>query len=135
MQYESYAKHVDIDRFFIVLGFTAKIVLSWTYISIERSAWDELGLPYDDKVPWESSDSSIAMWNNVQVWLGVGSLVIIGIAMFMEYNNVCQKMCGEEEEHRASKFKGNRLNPREQYYEGPQEDDALLHKSKRRLNF
>jgi len=135
MQYESYAKYIDIDRFFIVLGFTAKIVLSWTYISIERSAWDELGIPYDDKVPWESSDDSITTWNSIQVSLGVSALVIMGLAVFMEYNNVCLKMCGEEDKDNGKSFKGNRFVIKRQYHDGPREDDALLRKSRRRLNF
>ena len=76
------------------------------------------------------------MGNNVQVSLGVSSLAIIGLAVFMEYNNVCRKMCGEEEESSTTTngFRGNRFT-RKQYYDGPQEDDALLRKSKRSLNF
>jgi hypothetical protein len=136
MSYKSYAKYIDIDRFYIVLGFTAKIVLSWTYISIERSARDELGMPYDDKVPWESSDDSIATWNILRVTLGVGALAVIGLAVFMEYNNVCLKMCGEEDSVSGKySFKGNRLGMLNLYQDGPQEDDALLRKSRRRLNF
>ena len=137
MRYESYAKHIDIDRFYIVLGFTAKIVLSWTYISIERGAWDELGLPYDDIVPWENTDDSVASWNLVRLVLGFGSIVIIGLAAGMEYANICQKMCtcGEYETDtpRGGITFGRKRNYL--YDNGPQEDDALLRKSKRRLNF
>lgn len=138
MSYKSYAKYIDIDRFYIVLGFTAKIVLSWTYISIERSAWDELGIPYDNKVPWEGTKDSIPMWNTIQVGLGTSALIIIALSLYMEYNNVCQKMCGKEDGAMGrGTFAGNTYGPQGMipYHDGPQEDDALLRKSRRKLKF
>ena len=136
MGFKKYAENIDIDRFFIVLGFTAKIVLSWTYIAISRSSWDELGKPYDDKVPWENSDDSISSWKAVETGLGISALVILGLEIVMEWNGVCQKMCGVvDEDSNALKFKGNRFGSAPRYSDGPQEDDALLRNSKRRLNF
>tara|TARA_B100000214_G_scaffold18042_1_gene12105 strand:+ start:444 stop:1607 length:1164 start_codon:yes stop_codon:yes gene_type:complete len=129
-----YAHSIDIDRVFIVLGFTAKIVLSWTYIAIARSTWAELGKPWDDKVPWESDkDDNLSSWNAVKIWLLVLSLVIILLEYFFEATGACPRMCGPGEDDTAT---SNNRGKQYRYYDnGPQEDDALLLKSRRKLNF
>ena len=77
---ESYGAKWDVDKIYIVLGFTAKIVLSWTYIAIARQTWDELGDPWDDNVPWEGGKDSIPTWNTVKVGLLIGAVVLILLA-------------------------------------------------------
>lgn len=76
----NYGVKWDVDKIYIVLGFTAKIVLSWTYIAIARQTWDELGDPWDDKIPWEGGESSIATWDTVKVGLLIGALLVIILA-------------------------------------------------------
>ena len=77
---EAYGYKWDVDKIYIVLGFTAKIVLSWTYIAIARQTWDELGDPWDDKIPWEGGKDSIPTWNTVKVGLLIGAVVFILLA-------------------------------------------------------
>jgi len=74
---ENYGARWDVDKIYVVLGFTAKIVLSWTYIAIARQTWDELGEPWDDKVPWEGGKDSISTWDTVKVGVLVGAIVLI----------------------------------------------------------
>merc|ERR1712185_564679 len=52
-----YAKTWDVDRIYIVLGLTSKVVLSWAFISIARASADELGAAFDNKVEWERKTS------------------------------------------------------------------------------
>ena len=79
---DAYGVKFDVDKIYIVLGFTTKIVLSWTYIAITRQTYDELGDSWDDKVPWEGGGHSIATWNTVKVGLLIGSIVLILLAYF-----------------------------------------------------
>jgi hypothetical protein len=74
---DTYGLKWDVDKIYIVLGFTAKIVLSWTYIAIARQTWDELGEPWDENVPWEGGKDSISTWNTVKVGLLIGAVILI----------------------------------------------------------
>jgi hypothetical protein len=74
---ENYGIKWDVDKIYIVLGCTAKIVLSWTYIAVARQTWDELGEPWDDNVPWEGGEHSISTWNTVKVGLLTGAVILI----------------------------------------------------------
>ena len=75
-----YGARVDIDKLYIVLGFTTKVVLAWTYIAIRRQIWNELGESVDDKVPWEDGEFSLETWNSVKIGLLVGAGVFIVLA-------------------------------------------------------
>jgi len=101
-----YADCIDIDRIYVVLGFTSKIVLSWTYIAISRQTWDELtGNPefrIDTKVSWEATDYSIESWDAIKILVLCGSLAIIVVTCLLEGCGVCnswaRKYTVEEEE-------------------------------------
>ncbi|MAP73752.1 MAG: hypothetical protein CMJ55_05755 [Planctomycetaceae bacterium] len=88
-----YADCIDIDRIYVVLGFTSKIVLSWTYIAISRQTWDELtgneDFRIDKKVSWEATDYSIQSWDAVKIGVLIGSLVIIALTCLLEGCGVC----------------------------------------------
>lgn len=88
-----YADCIDIDRIYVILGFTSKIVLSWTYISISRQTWDELTgneeFRIDKKVSWEATDYSIESWDAIKILVLCGSLVIIVTACLLEGCGVC----------------------------------------------
>jgi len=88
-----YADCIDIDRTYVVLGFTSKIVLSWTYIAISRQTWDELTgneeFRIDKKVSWEATDYSIQSWDAVKILVLVGSIVIIASSCLLEGCGVC----------------------------------------------
>jgi len=88
-----YADCIDIDRIYVILGFTSKIVLSWTYIAISRQTWDELtgneDFRIDKKVSWEATDYSIQSWDAVKILVLCGSLVIIIVSCLLEGLGVC----------------------------------------------
>jgi len=88
-----YADCIDIDRIYVILGFTSKIVLSWTYIAISRQTWDELtGNPdfrIDKKVSWEATNYSVQSWDEVKIFVLCGSLTIIVVACLLEGFGVC----------------------------------------------
>ena len=82
----TYAKRIDVDKIYIVLGFTAKIVLTWSYFAISRQAAVELGVPMDNKVPWESgtvSDSANS-WDWARWGIIIGAVVVIIISYLIE---------------------------------------------------
>lgn len=82
---KSYARAIDADKIYIVLGFTSKIVLSWTYIAISRQVWDELGSAFDKKVPWEDTKYSISTWDTVKYGIALSSLAVIIVSYIIEY--------------------------------------------------
>lgn len=88
-----YADCIDIDRIYVILGFTSKIVLSWTYIAISRQTWDELTgneeFRIDKKVSWEATDYSIQSWDAIKILVLCGSLVIIIVSCLLEGLGVC----------------------------------------------
>lgn len=85
MYIDKYARRIDVDKIYIVLGFTSKLVLSWTYIAINRQAWNELGPAYDDKVPWENSKYAASTWDAVKYGISIGALVIIFVSYISEW--------------------------------------------------
>tara|TARA_E500000331_G_C17156806_1_gene669921 strand:+ start:96 stop:1106 length:1011 start_codon:yes stop_codon:yes gene_type:complete len=88
LNWKDYAEKIDIDKIFIVLGFTSKIVLSWTYIAIARSTWDEIDDKnehrIDEKVNWEGGNDSITGWNWVKYSTVIASVIIIAAAYIIE---------------------------------------------------
>tara|TARA_E500000331_G_scaffold166838_1_gene161529 strand:+ start:11402 stop:12526 length:1125 start_codon:yes stop_codon:yes gene_type:complete len=88
-----YADCIDIDRIYVILGFTSKIVLSWTYIAISRQTWDELtgneDFRIDKKVSWEATNYSVQSWDEVKILVLCGSLTIIVVACLLEGFGVC----------------------------------------------
>ena len=88
-----YADCIDIDRTYVILGFTSKIVLSWTYIAISRQTWDELTgneeFRIDKKVSWEATNYSIQSWDAVKILVLCGSIVIIACSCLLEGCGAC----------------------------------------------
>lgn len=75
-----YAKTWDVDRIYIVLGLTSKVVLSWAFISIARASADELGAAFDNKVEWErktSKDNMLNSWSWVKWGLVIAAAVVL----------------------------------------------------------
>lgn len=67
-----------MDRIYIVLDLTSKIVLTWAFISILRASADELEKPFDDKVSFEDKDPKSNMLN---YWAWVRWGLLIGAAV------------------------------------------------------
>lgn len=118
-----YADCIDIDRIYVILGFTSKIVLSWTYIAISRQTWDELTgneeFRIDKKVSWEATDYSIESWDAIKILVLCGSLVIIVAACLLEGCGVCNSWAenyyAEEEEEPSiamQEIKGSNIRRR-----------------------
>ena len=86
LYYPTYAKKIDVDKIYIVLGFTAKIVLTWSYFAISRQSAVELGTPFDDKVPWESGTvpDSASGWDWAKWGIITGSVVVIALSYAIE---------------------------------------------------
>lgn len=86
---DDYAKKVDVDKIYIVLGFTSKIILSWTYIAISRGTWDELDkenkFRFDDKVSWEGTQNSVGGWDTVKYGVLIASVFVISGSYILEY--------------------------------------------------
>ena len=115
---DDYAKRVDVDKIYIVLGFTSKIILSWTYIAISRGAWDELDknneFRFDDKVSWEGTKNSVGGWNTVKYGVLIASVcVIIGsyISEYTQNRNVNYQVVNtDEEEKNKLKYSRKKFN-------------------------
>ena len=74
-----YAKKWDMDRIYIVLDLTSKIVLTWTSISITRASADELGKPFDGKVGFEDNDNGdVESMLHYWAWIRWGLLIATG---------------------------------------------------------
>lgn len=116
---DDYAKRVDVDKIYIVLGFTSKIILSWTYIAISRGTWDELDkdneFRFDDKVSWEGTKNSVGGWNTVKYGVLIASVCIIIGSYVSEYTqkrptNYVAVRTNEEGEENAIKYKRKKMN-------------------------
>ena len=115
---DDYAKKVDVDKIYIVLGFTSKIILSWTYIAISRGAWDELDknneFRFDDKVSWEGTKNSVGGWNTVKYGVLIASVCVIIGSYVSEYTQnrkvSYQAVNMDEEENNKLKYQRKKFN-------------------------
>jgi hypothetical protein len=75
--WDEYREMFDVDKIYICLSMTAKIVLSWTFIGIYRKSFVRLGKPMVPKVWWEENNENTWDWIiGILAFLGVFFIVI-----------------------------------------------------------
>ena len=95
LNWQYYAENIDVDKIFVYLSITSKIVLSWTYIAIARGTWDEIddknNHRLDDKVSWEGGNvkDSIAGWN----WVKYGTVTAAVLLIIFAYSYETKCCC------------------------------------------
>ena len=76
MTMENYRESFDVDKIYICLSMTAKIVLSWTFIAIYRKTFVRLDKPMEPTVVWETEGNNTWDWI-MGIIAGLGALFIV----------------------------------------------------------
>ena len=73
---KNYRESFDVDKIYICLSMTAKIVLSWTFIAIYRKTFVRLDKPMEPTVVWETEGNNTWDWI-MGIIAGLGALFIV----------------------------------------------------------
>lgn len=76
MTMKNYRESFDVDKIYICLSMTAKIVLSWTFIAVYRKTFVRLDKPMEPTVVWETEGNNTWDWI-MGLLAGFGAVFII----------------------------------------------------------